>query len=147
MVEVHIYRCKYLLLFFWYFFWIMLCTVPTFLCWRYISYFSHFCGLARSNLRKERFILAHSLGIHPIVGSRGSSGWMCEEQVRSWVNVYLWHEHSIGLLCLRPVGMAKPSFGLCVDVDSICRMSTQLLSPRCEQPETASLQRPHTEVS
>lgn len=37
--------------------------------------------------------------------------------------------------------------GLCVDVDGMCQMSTQLPPPRCEQSKTTSLQTPHTGFS
>lgn len=70
---------KYLLLFFviLLFGGVMFCSVSTFLCCWYISYFYHFCGLARNSLREGRLILARSLGIHCIAGSRGRPGWMC----------------------------------------------------------------------
>jgi hypothetical protein len=74
--------------------------------------------------------------------------------MKSWVNVYYWHNYdhvkdssAPDQFLIRLRGMAKPSSGLIIDVDHVCRKNQlQPPIPGRLSPENALLQRSHTEV-
>lgn len=89
--------------------------------------------MARTHCWFEGLFLSGPLGL-TTVGNWGSFEWMCKKWMKSWMNVYCWHGHSHGKdQCLRPVRtakpfpcwldfeLAKPSSGLSVNVDSMCK--------------------------
>lgn len=77
--------------------------------------------MARTHSWLGSLFLSSPLGL-TTVGNWVSFEWMCKKWMKSWMNVYCWHGHShVKDQCLRTVGTAKPSSGLSVNVDSVCK--------------------------
>jgi hypothetical protein len=65
---------------------------------------------------------------------------LCSKQMKLWVNVYCWHEHGQGQVCLRPMRVARPSLAWSSDAHSINHNFSSLVT-------TASLESAHSKIT
>lgn len=63
---------------------------------------------------KEEFLGKSGFSVQKLTCTR-----MRKELMKFWVCIYWWRKHGQAM-CLRLIGMTKPSHGLCVDIDSMC---------------------------